>query len=47
MTCQRLNLLHARVLPEDNLVQGVAMRADNLMGRLREHQVADLGARVH
>jgi len=45
--CQRLHLAHRRVLPYDYLVEGVAVGRHQLVGRLREHQVADLGACVH
>ena len=41
-----LNLLHAWVLPENYLVERVAVSADNLMRRLREHEVANLRARI-
>lgn len=42
MTSQSLNLLHARVAPEDDLVERVAVGANDLMSRLGEHQVAYL-----
>lgn len=47
MSCQSLDLLHARVFPEDDLIERVAMRADNLMSRLGKHQVAHLRASVN
>ena len=46
MTSQGLNFLHAWVLPEDDLVQRVAVGANDFMSSLREHQVTDLGASV-
>ena len=42
MPRQRLDFLHARVLPEDDLVERVAVSADNFVRRLREHEVAHL-----
>lgn len=47
MSGKSLDLLHAGVLPEDYLVERVAMRAHDLVGRLREHQVAHLRACVY
>ena len=34
MTCQGLNLLHTGVLPQDDLIERVAMGAYDLMRRL-------------
>ena len=47
MTCQSLNLLHAWVLPKNDLVERVAVSAHYLVRRLREHEVTDLGACVN
>ena len=47
MACQGLHFLHGGILPQDNLVEGVSMRAYDLMSCLREHQVADLGPCVN
>ena len=38
--------MHGRVLPDDDLIQGVAVSAHDLVDVLREHKVAHLGARV-
>jgi len=36
------NLCHGRVLPENDLVQGVPVRAHNLINVLRPDEIADL-----
>ena len=46
MSRQSLNLLHAGVLPQNDLVQTIAVRAHNLMSCLGEHQIANLRASV-
>ena len=47
MACQGLNLLHAWILPKDDLVQRVAVSAYDLVGCLREHKVAHLRTGVY
>lgn len=47
MTHHCLQFLHGRVLPEDNLVQGIAVRAYDFWGGLGKDQVTDLTAGVH
>lgn len=44
---QRLDFLHRRELPQDDLVQAVAVGAHDLLRVLAEHQVAHLATRVH
>ena len=42
MSSKRCNLLHGGVLPNNNLVEGVAVGADDFIAILRPCQVADL-----
>ena len=42
VACQGLHFLHGGIFPQDNLVEGVSMRAYDLVSCLREHQVAYL-----
>ena len=46
MPCQRGYFLHCRVLPDNYLVQAVAMRTHQLVIGLREDKIADLAACV-
>lgn len=47
MPGKRGNLVHLRVLPDGDLVLGVAMSRNYLIYCFGEHQVADLAAGVH
>ena len=47
MTGQSGHFLHRRVLPNNYLIEGITMRADNLICCLREHKIADLRASVN
>ena len=46
MSRQSLNLLHAGVLPQNDLIKTIAVRANNLVSCLGEHQIANLRASV-
>ena len=46
MASQRHNLLHARILPNHNLVLAVSVGADDFVRVLRPGQIAHLAARA-
>lgn len=46
MARQRLDFAHRWVLPNNDLVETVAVSRDELVGCLGEHEVAHLGSRV-
>jgi len=46
VTSQGDNLLHARVLPNDDLVLAVTVRGNNLVAVLRPRKVAHLAAGI-
>lgn len=46
MACQRLDFAHRWVLPNNDLVETVAVSRDELVGCFREHEVAHLGSCV-
>jgi len=43
---QSCNFFHCRILPHDDLIERIAMSADDLVHVFRKHQVAYLGASV-
>ena len=47
MARQSCNFGHARIPPDNNLVEGIAVSADNLITVLRPRKVADLTTRVN
>ena len=46
MACKRLYFLHCRVFPQNYLIETVPVGRNNLVRRLRKHQIANLGACV-
>jgi len=47
MTCQQSQLLHLRKFPDNDLIQRVAVSADQLVYVFTEHQVTHLRPRVN
>ena len=47
VTRERCNFLHGWVLPHDDLIQRIAMGADDLIHVLGKHQIAHLGTCVN